>query len=79
MGTTSINKDCVLGASLVLSIVSLILLLGAIWYFQSSLNLLQHQIEDDKELLLELQDQIKVLISCMMQISNIRSYIHISC
>ena len=63
MGTTNINKDCVLGASLVLSIViGLILLLGVTWHFQTSLNLLQHQVEDDKKLLLELQDQIKVCL-----------------
>ena len=37
----AVNKDSVLGASLVLSVVSLVLLLGVTWYFQTSLNLLQ--------------------------------------
>ena len=52
MGTTSVNKDIVLGASLVLSVVSLVLLFGVAWYFQTSLDLLQHQVEHDRELLL---------------------------
>ena len=60
MGTAGIYKDSVLGASLVLSVVSLILLFGVTWYFQTSLSLLQHQVEYDRELLLELQDQTKV-------------------
>ena len=63
MGTAGINKDSVLGASLVLSVVSLVLLFGLTWYFQTSLDdldLLQHQVEHDRELLLMLQDQMKV-------------------
>ena len=60
MGITGINKDSVLGASLVLSVVSLVLLFGVAWYFQTSLDLLQHQVEHDRELLLMLQDQVKV-------------------
>ena len=60
MGTAGINKDSVLGASLVLSVVSLVLLFGVTWYFQTSLDLLQHQVEHDRELLLTLQDQMKV-------------------
>ena len=43
-------------------VIGLILLLGVTWHFQTSLNLLQHQVEDDKKLLLELQDQIKVYL-----------------
>ena len=60
MGTTGIGRDSALGASVVISVVSLVLLLGATWYFQSSLNLLQQQVEYDRKLLLELQHQIKV-------------------
>ena len=56
----AVNKDSVLGASLVLSVVSLVLLFGVTWYFQTSLNLLQQQMEYDKELLLKLQDKINV-------------------
>jgi len=55
------TKDAVLGASLLLSVVSLVLLFGVTWYFQSSLSLLQQQVEYDRELLLNLQEQVKVL------------------
>jgi len=54
------NKDSVLGASLVLSVVSIVLLFGVTYYFQTSLNVLQQQVEYDKELLLKLQEQINV-------------------
>ena len=54
------TKDAVLGASLVLSVVSLVLLFGVSWYFQSSLSLLQQQVEYDRELLVKLQGQVKV-------------------
>ena len=50
-----VNKDSVLGASLVLSVVSLVLLFGVTWYFETSLSLLQQQVEYDRELLLKLQ------------------------
>ena len=53
------NKDVVLVVSLVLSLVSLVLLFGVTWYFQSSLDLLQ-QVEYDRELLLKLQEQVNV-------------------
>ena len=56
----AVNKDSVLGASLVLSVVSLVLLFGVTWYFQTSLNLLQQQVEYDRELLLKLQEQVNV-------------------
>ena len=56
----AVNKDSVLGASLVLSVVSLVLLFSVTWYFQSSLSLLQQQVDNDRELLLELKSQIKV-------------------
>ena len=59
----AINKDIVLGASLVLSVVSLVLLFGVTWYFQSSLDLLQQQVEYDRELLFKLQEQINVQVS----------------
>ena len=56
------NKDVVLVVSLVLSVVSLVLLFGVTWYFQSSLDLLQQQVEYDRELLFKLQEQIDVSI-----------------
>ena len=59
----AINKDVVLAVSLVLSVVSLVLLFGVTWYFQSSLDLLQQQVEYDRELLFKLQEQINVRIS----------------
>ena len=46
--------------SLVLSVVSLVLLFGVTWYFQSSLDLLQQQVEYDRELLFKLQEQTNV-------------------
>lgn len=51
----AVNKDSVLGASLVLSIVSLVLVFGVTCYFQTSLNLLKQQVEYDKELMLTFQ------------------------
>ena len=57
------NKDVVLVVSLVLSLVSLVLLFGVTWYFQSSLDLLQQQIEYDRELFLKLQEQVNVRIT----------------
>ena len=56
----AVNKDSVLGASLVLSVVSLVLLFSVTWYFQSSLSLLQQQVDNDRELLLKLKSQVKV-------------------
>jgi len=56
------NKDVVLVVSLLLSLVSLVLLFGMTWYFQSSLNLLQQQVEYDRELLLKLQEQVNVRV-----------------
>ena len=56
---SGINKDIVLVVSLVLSVVSLVLLFGVTWYFQSSLDLLQQQVEYDRELF-KLQEQISV-------------------
>ena len=64
----AVNKDIVLVVSLVLSVVSLVLLFGVTWYFQSSLDLLQQQVEYDRELLFKLQEQITVSLLC------IRSY-----
>lgn len=55
---TGVNRDGVLAASLVLSIVSLVLLFGVTWHFQSSLNSLQQQVDSDRELLLQLQDHV---------------------
>ena len=59
---TATNKDVGLVVSLVLSLVSLVLLFGVTWYFQSSLDLLQQQVEYDRELLLKLQEHIEVSI-----------------
>ena len=50
----AVNKDSVfLGTSLVLSVTSLVLLFGVIWYFQTSLDLLQQQVDHDREVLLK--------------------------
>ena len=57
---TTSNRDVTLGVSVVLSTVSLVLLLVATRYFQTSLRTLEHQVELDKELLLRLQEQVKV-------------------
>ena len=59
---SAMNKDIVLVVSLVLSVVSLVLLFGVTWYFQSSLDLLQQQVEYDRELLFKLQEQLSVSI-----------------
>ena len=68
---TTNTKDSVLVASLVLSVVSVVLLFGVTCYFQSSLSLLQQQVEYDRELLVKLQEQIKV--SCLAKINVVRS------
>ena len=44
----AVNRDSVLGASLVL-VVSLVILLGVTVYFQTSLSLLQQQVDNDRE------------------------------
>ena len=54
------GKDYILVVSLVLSVVSLVLLSGVTWYFQSSLDLLQQQVEYDREVLFKLQEQFSV-------------------
>ena len=59
----AINKDVVLVVNLVLSVVSLVLLFGVTWYFQSSLDLLQQQVEYDRELLFKLQEQTNTNVS----------------
>ena len=69
----AINKDVVLVVSLVLSVVSLVLLFGVTWYFQSSLDLLQ-QVEYDRELLFKLQEQINVSILLHTYIALYRYY-----
>jgi len=46
--------------SLAVSVVGVVLLFGVTWYFQSSLSLLQQHVENDRKLLLKLQDEIKV-------------------
>ena len=81
----AINKDVVLVVSLVLSVVSLVLLFGVTWYFQSSLDLLQQQVEYDRELLFKLQEQINVSIYIMQLLAtytymkgdlNLCTYVH---
>ena len=62
LAMTATNKDVVLVVSLVLSLVSLVLLFGVTWYFQSSLDLLQQQVEYDRELLLKLQEHVEVRV-----------------
>ena len=65
----AVNKDSILGVSLVLSVVSLVLLFVVTWYFQSSLNLLQQQVEHDRELLLKLQVTL-----CYKQLTSYNTY-----
>ena len=67
---SAINKDIVLVVSLVLSVVSLVLLFGVTWYFQSSLDLLQQQVEYDRELLFKLQEQINVSNSFLCYVKH---------
>ena len=54
------SRDSVLGASLVLSLISLALLFGVTLYFQSLLSLLQQQTEYDRELLMKMKEQVEV-------------------
>ena len=58
------SRDVTLGISVVLSTVSLVLLLVVFCHFQTSLRTLEQQAEFDKELLLQLleqlQEQVKV-------------------
>ena len=65
----AINKDIVLVVSLVLSAVSLVLLFGVTWYFQSSLDLLQQQVEYDREMLFKLQEEINANVSDYSQLA----------
>ena len=46
----------------VLSVVSIALLFGMTWFFQSALNLLQQQVENDMEVVLSLQEKLTVSI-----------------
>ena len=62
----AVNKDSVLGVSLVLSIVSLVIVFGVTWYFQASLNLLQQQVEYDRELMLKFQVPLIVHIDLVL-------------
>ena len=65
MGTVGVNRDSVfaIGVSLVLSVVSLVLLFGVTWHFNTSLNVLQQQVEYDRVALLELKNQVKVHVT----------------
>ena len=60
----AVNKDSVLGISLLLSVVSLVLLFSVTWYFQSSQNTQQQQAARDKATLLKLQVDIYNTYSC---------------
>ena len=62
----AVNKDSVLGVSLVLSVVSLVIVFGVTWYFQASLNLLQQQVEYDRELMLKFQVPLIVHIDLVV-------------
>ena len=59
---TGVNKDGVLGASLILAIVSLALLFGVTWHLQSSLNLLRQKVEHGRKSELQDQDMVKVCL-----------------
>ena len=67
----AVNKDSVLGVSLVLSVVSLVIVFGVTWYFQASLNLLQQQVEYDRELMLKFQVPLVIRTnrSCLFTVS----------
>ena len=54
------TRDVGLVVSVVLSAVSIALVFGMTWYFQSSLNLLQQQVEHDREVVLSLREQLTV-------------------
>ena len=54
------SKDIVLVVSLLLSVISLVLLFGVTWHFQSSLDLLQQEAEYDRKVLFKLQKLIEV-------------------
>ena len=43
-----------------LSLVNLVLLFGVTWYFQSSLSLLQQQVEYDRQLLMKINDKNEI-------------------
>ena len=60
---TDVNRNSVLGASLILSIVSLALLFGVTWHLQSSLNLLQEEVEYDRKLESQDQDTVKIYLN----------------
>jgi len=76
-----INKDVTLVISLILSLVSLVSLFGVTWYFHSSLDLLQQQVDYDRELLIKLQEQFNVctkyIATVAMQLAIYRP--HTSC
>ena len=69
----AVNKDSVLGASLVL-VVSLVLLLGVSVYFQTSLSLLQQQVDNDREQMS--QYQVLLASESRLGLSLIDSYSH---
>ena len=60
--TSKDKNDGVLLTSFVLSVVGLVLLIGVTWYFQLSLNSKQQQVEYDRVLLLQLQEQLMVKV-----------------
>ena len=59
---TGVNRDGILGASLILSTVCLALLFGITWHLQSSINLLRQQVEHDRKLELQDQDIVKIYL-----------------
>ena len=58
------TKDVVMVVSLALSLVSLILLFGVTWHFESSLNHLEHQVDYDRELFMK-QNRVRACIAAI--------------
>ena len=59
----AVNRDSVLGASLVL-VVSLVILLGTTVYFQISLSLLQQQVDNDREQMSQYEVLLVINLVC---------------
>ena len=77
--TSTTERNVSLVVSVVLSVGTLVLLFGVTWYFQSSIYLLQQQVELDKKLLLKLQGQVKVKISCVLDVMPARATMSHNC
>ena len=64
----AVNRDSVLGASLVL-VLSLVILLGVTVYFQTSLSLLQQQVDNDREQMSQYEVLLVIIWYLRMQFS----------